>query len=198
LWSRKELRPSNPERDRTISELLLIRYRRGDAAALDELVRLWEDRLFYYIRRLVSDEEDACDALQDTWLALVKGIGKLRNPNGLATWLYKTARNKAMDRLRSKYSDRTVLMECEDIAEVAEGPEEFAFEDAELAHSALAKLSLCHREALTLHFLQDLTIDETSQVLRIAPGTVKSRLHYAKKALRAILEEEGYHDGPTQ
>ncbi|MDO8586719.1 MAG: sigma-70 family RNA polymerase sigma factor [Armatimonadota bacterium] len=176
---------------------MLIRYRRGDIAALDELVRLWEDRLFYYIRRLVNDEEDAWDALQDTWLALVKGIGKLRETSGLAPWLYKTARNKAMDRLRSKYDDRTVSFDCEEVPEVADGPEEFAFEDAELAHTALAKLSLCHREALTLYFLEDLTIDEISQVLGIALGTVKSRLHYAKKALKAILEEEGYQDEPA-
>ena len=182
----------NTERDRIVSELLLIRCRRGDAAALDELIRLWEDRLFYYIRRLVSDEEDTWDALQDTWLAVVKGVGKLRDTSSVVSWLYKTARNKAMNRLRSRYDDRTVSMDCEDFSDDVESSEEFTVEDAELAHAALAKLSLPHREVLTLFFLEDLSIDEMSQILAVAPGTVKSRLHYAKKALKAILEKEGY------
>jgi RNA polymerase sigma-70 factor, ECF subfamily len=186
------------EKDRIISELLLIRYRRGDTTALEELVRLWEGRLFYYVRRLVDDEEDAWDALQETWLALVKGIGRVREAGNLAPWLYKTARNKATDRLRSRYDDRTLSIDCEDITDAGVSLSDFSFEDAELAHAALAKLSLCHREALTLFFLEDLTIDEMSQVLAIAPGTVKSRLHYAKKALKSILEEEGYRHEPTQ
>jgi RNA polymerase sigma-70 factor, ECF subfamily len=197
-WSRKELWTLNTDKDRIVSELLVIRYRRGDTAALEELVRLWEHRLFYYISRLVSNEEDAWDALQDTWLALVRSIGKLRGTSGLAPWLYKTARNKAIDRLRGRYNDRTVSIECDDVPEMADGPDEFAFENAELAHQALARLSLPHREALTLFFLEDLTIEEISQVLAIAPGTVKSRLHYAKKAVKAILEEEGYHDEPAR
>ena len=84
-------------------------------------------------------------------------------------------------------------MDCEDFSDDVESSEEFTVEDAELAHAALAKLSLPHREVLTLFFLEDLSIDEMSQILAVAPGTVKSRLHYAKKALKAVLEREGYH-----
>ncbi len=184
----------NSQKDLILSELLLIRHRRGDAAAMDELVTLWEGRLFYYIMRLVSNEEDAWDALQDTWLAFVKGVDKLRDPHALVLWLYRTARHKAMDRLRTRYDDRSVSMDGEEVPEVDEGGEEFGFEDAELVHSKLAELSLPHREVLTLFFLEDLSIEEISQVLESAPGTVKSRLHYAKKALRTILEEEGFHN----
>ena len=71
-------------------------------------------------------------------------------------------------------------------------PRNFSFEDAQQVHRGLSKLSLPHREALTLHFLEDLSVDEISQLLSVSPGTVKSRLHYAKRALRTILEEEGY------
>lgn len=180
----------NAERDRVVSELMLVRYRRGDASALGELIEHWEDRLFYYIKRLVSDEDDAWDALQNTWLALVRSIDKLREPRDLALWLYKTARHKAMDGLRERYRDRAVLAECEEITEVEERAETFTFEDAQQVHHALAKISLPHREVLTLFFLQDLSILEIAAVLGVAIGTVKSRLHFARKALRAVIEAE--------
>ena len=92
--------------------------------------------------RLVSNEEDAWDALQETWLALIKGIDKLRDPRALVLWLYKTARHKAMDRLRTRYDDRRVSMDGEEIPEFDEGGEECGFEDAELVHSKLAELSM--------------------------------------------------------
>jgi len=61
-------------------------------------------------------------------------------------------------------------------------------------HLALDKLSLPHREALTLYFLEDFTIDEISQILSLPPGTVKSRLPLRKRALRTILEEEVHYE----
>jgi RNA polymerase sigma factor (sigma-70 family) len=70
----------------------------------------------------------------------------------------------------------------------------FTREDAAAVHAGLDKLSLPHREALTLFFLQDLTIEEIASVLAIPPGTVKSRLHHAKKALGTILYEGANHD----
>ena len=63
-------------------------------------------------------------------------------------------------------------------------------EDAEQVHYGLSQLSLPHREVLTLYFLQDLSIDEIAELLGVAPGTIKSRLHFAKRSLRAVLEQE--------
>ncbi len=180
----------NTDRDKIYSELLLVRYQRGDQAALEELVRFWEKRLFYYISRLVDNEEDAWDALQDTWVGLVRNVSKLRDPQSLVMWLYRIARNSAMNKLRSRYSDREYLAESEKMIEADDAAEEFSFEDAHEVHLALGKLSPPHREVLTLHFLEDFSVDEISQILSVAPGTVKSRLHYAKRALRTILEEE--------
>lgn len=180
----------NTDKDQIYSELLLIRYRRGDDSALEELIRYWEKRLFYYISRLVDNEEDAWDALQDTWVALVRNIRKLRKPRSLVMWLYTIARNSAMNKLRARYSDNELLVESGKMVKVGEQTEKLSFEDAHQVHQAMQKLSLPHREVLTLSFLEDFSIDEISKVLSISSGTVKSRLHYAKRALRAILEEE--------
>jgi RNA polymerase sigma factor (sigma-70 family) len=180
----------NTERDRILSELLLVRYQRGDASALEGLVKQWESRLFYYIMRLVSDEDDAWDALQETWLAFVKSAKSLRRPRSLAMWLYATARHKAMDKLRLRYDDREFCADFEDIAERDPAIDEFKFEDAAHVHAALGRIPAAHREVLTLFFLDDLSLREVADVLDIPPGTVKSRLHFARKSLRAVLEEE--------
>jgi RNA polymerase sigma-70 factor, ECF subfamily len=178
------------EKDHILSELLLIRCQRGDSSALDELARRWQDRLFYYIRRLVSNEDDAWDALQETWLSAVRSIQSVRNPSTFPVWLYKVARHKAMDKLRRRYNDRVESTDCEDLAETAEPAAEFGFEDAAQVHLALDRLSPPHREVLTLFFLEDLSIAEIAEVLEIPDGTVKSRLHFAKRSLREVMEQE--------
>jgi RNA polymerase sigma-70 factor (ECF subfamily) len=175
--------------ERIYNELLALRCRRGDTGALEELVRHWEKRLFYYIRRLVSDEEDAWDVLQETWLKVIRGIRGLRTPDRLPVWLYTIARNTAMTRLRGRYADRDAIEDAE-IADMEADSEPFTFEDAALIHYALGRISLPHREALTLHFLEGMSVEEIADVLGVPAGTVKSRLHFAKRALRAVLEEE--------
>ena len=163
------------------------RCRRGQKEALEELVRGWEKRLFYYIRRLVDNEQDAWQILQETWLKVLVGIKKLRQPRKLPTWLYQIARNTAISHLRHKY----ILTEDNiDLTGVEADTDNLAFDDADQVHYGLAKISLHHREILTLFFLQDLSTEEIAQVLGIPTGTVKSRLYYAKRALKEILEEE--------
>jgi len=186
------------ERERISNELLVLRCRRHDDGAMEELVHRWEKRLFYYIRRLVTNEEDACDVLQETWLKAIRGIATLRDPGSLPMWLYRIARNTAMSRLRGRYADKALIEEEPHLrqgfggqaGEIPDNGDSFTFEDAEQVHCGLSKLSLPHREALTLYFLEDLSIDEIAELLEVASGTVKSRLHFAKKALRAVLEQE--------
>ena len=78
-------------------ELLALRCRRGEKAALEELVRTWEKRLFYFIRRLVDNEADAWDVLQETWACVLSGISALREPRSLGPWLYRVARHAAFN-----------------------------------------------------------------------------------------------------
>ena len=70
-------------------ELLVLRCKKGDKSAFDELVRQWEGRLGYFVRRLVATEEDAWDILQQTWIKAFKGIRSLNDPQRLPTWLYQ-------------------------------------------------------------------------------------------------------------
>ena len=169
-------------------ELLVLRCRRRQEGAFEELVRLWEQRLFYYVRRLVQAEEDAWDVLQQTWLSAFKGIGSLRDPGRLPVWLYRIARNRAISHLRARYARQLPIDEENRVAEIEGNDDAGAFDDAEQVHHGLSRLAPGHREVLTLFFLEDLTMAEIAEVLAVPLGTVKSRLHHAKRALRDVLE----------
>ena len=178
------------EKDLIYYELLVLRCRRRDPGAMEELIRHWERKLFYYVRRLLDSEEDTWDALQEIWLKVIRSIATLREPHSLPMWLYRIARNTAMSRLRKRYADQALYDDSEVLADVEQSSEQFSFEDADQVHYALGRVSLAHREVLTLYFLQDLAIIEIAEVLGLSLGTIKSRLHFGKRALRAVLEQE--------
>lgn len=174
------------------NELLALRCRRGDPEAIEELIHRWEGRLFYYLRRLVSQENDAWDALQETWISVLNGIKRLRDPQALSPWIYRTARNQAINILRKRYRERDLFAEDPpDLDDVA-CEDGNGFEEAERIHYALDQIPLHHREVLTLHFLEDLSLVQIAEVLEIPEGTVKSRLYHAKRELRGILEKEDH------
>ncbi|MBY0455980.1 MAG: sigma-70 family RNA polymerase sigma factor [Gemmataceae bacterium] len=165
-----------------------MRCRRGDPVALEELVRTYEHRLLYFVRRLVADEADAWDVLQQTWVRVLRGVHRLDDPRCLVPWLYRIARNAARNHNRDRDPPHEPLL---DHPAAVEPPR---FDDAEAVHRGLLKLSRPHREVLTLFFLEDLTVDEAAAVLDVPAGTVKSRLHYARQALRKVLDPRGDHE----
>ncbi|WP_422931840.1 RNA polymerase sigma factor [Singulisphaera sp. PoT] len=174
-------------------EILVLRCQRGEREAFEELVLAWERRLFFYIRRLVADEAEAWQVLQEVWLQVLRGIRTLRDPGRLPVWLYAVTRNIAMSHHRADYS-RERSLDVLEVIEPCEDDDQAAIEDAEAIHHGLAKIPTADREVLTLFFLRDLSIAEVAEVLGIPPGTVKSRLFKAKKSLRQALDHEGLND----
>jgi RNA polymerase sigma-70 factor (ECF subfamily) len=168
------------------SELLVIRWKRGDLSAFAQLVKLWEQSLFYYLCRLTTREADAWEILQETWLKIFKSLKSIRDPSAFPAFLYRTTRNLAIARLRRPDFFQTDL----DSEAVNTGIQTDAFaefDNAEQVHHALQQLPLLHREILTLYFLRELSLDEIATLLNIPIGTVKSRLHYARLSVRKIL-----------
>lgn len=168
------------------SELLVVRWQRGDRAAFEGLVKLWERSLFYYLRRLVSSEADAWELLQETWLKVLKSLASLRDPHAFPAFLYRTARNAAIARLRRPEFFQ-LTSEAQQICDDRGEDPIVGLEDAERVHHALDQLPLLQREALTLFFLHELTLEQMAVLLGVPVGTVKSRLHYAKQAMRKLL-----------
>lgn len=170
------------------SAYLTMRWQRGDRSSFDALVRLWERPLLYYLRRLAPSEAVAWEMLQETWIKVFRSLSSLRDSQSFPAFLYRIARNTAISRLRSPEFYETVGI-------VDEHPDPgsdvtiASLDDAEQVHQALERLPLLQREALTLYFLQDLSLEEMSSVLGIPIGTVKSRLHNGKTAMRQLLSK---------
>jgi RNA polymerase sigma-70 factor (ECF subfamily) len=191
-------RPSDTIRER----LLAVRCQLGDRDAMEELVRTWERRLLFYVRRFVTGGEDeALHVMQDVWLRVFSGISNLRDPDRLAPWLYTLTRRTLTDRLRDRYTREQLLTSRQATADAAVSEIASAddagqswFVAAEEVHYGLSRVSVVEREVLTLYFLEDLSIDEIAAVIGVPPGTVKSRLFHARAALRNVLQRK---DGPT-
>lgn len=181
------------EADLILCELIVLRCQRRDPSAAGELVALFEKPLLYYLRRLVKSEDDAWDLLQETWISTFRTLHSLRDARALPAFLYRTARNHALAHLRHRGADVRLYERVESLQSGFEPESTFTAEDAAAVHAGLEQLSLPHREALTLFFLEDLTVEDIASVLGIPPGTVKSRLYYARQALKAILCK-GVHD----
>jgi RNA polymerase sigma-70 factor, ECF subfamily len=179
------------EKEAIHCELLVLRCRQRQREALEELVRTWDRPLLYYIRRLVEDEHESLQILQPTWVQVLQGLARLREPRKLPVWLYSIARKTALSHLRIRYSEQALFRPDANVPDMEDTGTDPGFADAEQIHYGLSRISAIHREVLTLFFLQDLSLEEIASVLEIPIGTVKSRLHHAKRALKAILEQEG-------
>jgi RNA polymerase sigma-70 factor, ECF subfamily len=186
VWCREKGAALSPDRQLLESALLVVRYQRGDQSAFPEIVALWERSLFYYLRRLSACEADAWELLQETWLKLFRSLSSLRDPQSLPSFLYTTARNTAISRMRNhKVHDAADTIN--EVSDETATTTVQAFDNAEQVHHALDQLPLAQREALTLYFLHDLSLEEMATLLDVPLGTVKSRIHYGKLALRSAL-----------
>lgn len=168
-------------------EWLALRCQVGEPQAFAELVREMERPLLYFAQKLMRDEDRALDVLQEVWLKAFRAIGKLAEPRQLRAWLYQMTRSFAIDRMR-----KDIAQNERDKRHVSDLPDSspeptFDADEAEALHLALDQLELAHREVLVLHFLEDLSIAEVASIVQCPEGTVKSRIHHAKRALRTIL-----------
>jgi len=168
-------------------EWLALRCQTGDPEAFADLIAVMERPLIYYATSLVGNQDTALDVLQDVWLKVVRGIRRLEDPRSLKPWLYAITHGVAVDRIRHDYKrDKAEQAHLDDASEIEEPS--FNEEDATTIRDALSRLDLKHREVLVLHFLRDLSILEIAQVVGCSEGTVKSRIYYAKRQLKQILE----------
>lgn len=193
--------------ERVADSLLVLRAQVGDDDAYARLFERYDERLRYYVRRLLgSDAEvaEAEDVTQEVWLTVVRKLTTLEQPDVFRAWLYRIAHNETISRFRK--DRRLVELSEEDQARVPAPAadradaayEGFAAEDAAALHAALDRLSAAHAEVLTLRFLEDLSYEEIARVTGCNIGTARSRLHYAKQALRYELTPTAEGAGTDQ
>lgn len=178
------------DRERAELELLVARCQLGEAAAFDALVARWHEPLWRYLRGATGDPEVAREVLQESWVRILRGIDRLRDASRLRPWLFSIARRAFMDRLRVRYAHEGHEPLGDEPADDSL-PAELAWEDAERLHAALDRLSPPDRETTVLFYLRELDLQEVADVLAVPVGTVKSRLHRARRFLRAQLTAQG-------
>ena len=127
------------------------------------------------------------DIFQETWLTVIRRIHTLKKLDAFSPWLYRIARNKVYQQLRRKRQ----LYVLDENMEVPDDNEDQVFfpEDAAKVHRCLEKLRPEYKEVLMLRFLEQMSYQQISQVLGCNLGTVKSRIYYAKRALKQEMEK---------
>ena len=163
----------------------------GEPAAWDALFHRYQLPLYVYVFELVHDEQASLDIVQETFSAAVRHVRSLRDDGRFGSWLFGIAHQKCIQHWRRSGREEPL---AEEALEVLPGrddnPRELLIREEQEAEfmQALKQLPAPQRAVLLLHFVEDFPLEEIASVTGVPLGTVKSRLHYAKKALRDLLE----------
>jgi RNA polymerase sigma-70 factor (ECF subfamily) len=196
--------PASPVPGPAADALLVERLRAGDAEAFEALVREFGGRMLTTARRMVPGEDDARDVVQDALLSAFRAIHAFEGSARLSTWLHRIVVNAALMRLRSTRRRREesideLLPRFDDDGHFAEpvvrweGETDALVERAEiraLVRAAVDLLPEMYRTVLVMRDIEELDTEETAEALGITPNAVKTRLHRARQALRALLAKD--------
>ncbi len=176
---------------------LLVAARSGDGAAVEELLRRQQGRVYRFSLKMCRDSADAEDVLQETLLTVARKVADFRGASSLTTWLYAIARSYCIKKRRtSKYApareeslEGQAGDEAREVADGARLPDEEASgrELQRVLEGAISKLDDKYREVLLLRDVEGLTAREVAEVLDLGVAAVKSRLHRARAAVRARM-----------
>ncbi len=178
-------------------ETLLAQAGAGDPEALDELFRRYRLLAYRVAHRLLGNEADALDAVQEAFVKALVHLPRFQGRSSFKTWLLRVVSNAALDLGRQRGRRETLSMdslgpkfreECEPLLEPDPGRELHRQDQRRKLHEALAQLSPAQRQTFVLHAEADLSYREVAETLGISIGTVMSRLYYARQRLRTLLE----------
>jgi RNA polymerase sigma-70 factor, ECF subfamily len=166
--------------------------RAADASAWDTLFRRYQLPLYVYLFELVRNEQVALDIVQETFIKAVRHIGTLRDDAKFGGWLFGIAHQKCIERWRRENRQKKAFEEFAALPiESDDPPDELLIRREQEAAfmKALNELPMDQRSVLLLHFIEEFSLDEIASIIETPVGTVKSRLHYAKRALRKLMEK---------
>lgn len=175
---------------------------KGNLQSFEKLVKKYERFVVSCVYPIVKNPEDAKDISQETFLKAYKSLFTFKGESEFSTWLYKIAKNCALDFVRKQ---KVTSLSSDSSGEDGEGfdipdssektnPEKSALqkEKNEILYSAILLLSDEHREIIILRDINGYSYEQISQMLSIEQGTVKSRIFRAREALKKILLKKNY------
>jgi len=187
---------STPAPIQTEDSELLVRIAQGDARALDELFRRHRTTAYRVSYRLLSNEADALDAVQEGFANALANLSKFRGGSSFKTWLLRIVSNASVDlgRQRQRRDSRYTATVADDHMNLIadQPPPEAGLERADLRERlkvALAAIPELQRQTFVLHIDGQLSYQEVAEALDISIGTVMSRIFYARKRLQTLLAD---------
>ncbi|GBK66047.1 ECF RNA polymerase sigma factor SigW [Paenibacillus macerans] len=175
--------------------------RKGDQGAFAELVDLYKDKLFHLGYRMLSNRHEAEDVVQETFLRVHKNWSRYDDKQKFSTWIYRIATNLCIDRLRKRKPSYYLDAEMND-QEGMDGytlipgddktpeTEYLLSETQRTIHQAIAGLPAKYKSVIILRYLQEMSLQEISEVLDMPVTTVKTRVHRGREFLRKKLEHK--------
>ena len=170
------------ERPDIEDQLLVMDAQDGDVKAMEKLVSRWQKRLWQHVFRLTGNQQTAWDVTQQTWLGIIKGLRKLHDPANFKAWAYGITTNKSFDWIRKTKAVKHISIE-----EIQEHQHKEKKDTG--VKELLGKLDIRKKAVLCLYYFEQLSVTEISAALNIPKGTVKSRLHNARKELKKLWQE---------
>jgi RNA polymerase sigma-70 factor (ECF subfamily) len=180
---------------------LVKRAKQGELGAYDELVRLYQERIYATIYHMTSNHEDANDLAQEAFIKAYQALKSFKGGSSFYTWVYRIAVNKTINFLKQRKNRGQMSLDDLDfnaehdpdlVALVSEKTPRREVNLAELQeklNAAMQKLSEPHRLVVTLHDVQGLSHEEIAEIMECNIGTVRSRLFYARQQLQAYLSD---------
>jgi RNA polymerase sigma-70 factor (ECF subfamily) len=180
---------------RAVDAFLVAAVMAGERGKLAQLVRRWHRRLVAHAWRLTAGREAAEDAVQDAWADIVRGLGRLRDPDAFPAWAYRIVTRKCARSVRQTIHRRALESELARTSHaLPPTPEDAAVRSLDEPKLRLAVRALPpdQRAAVALHYFEGLSIAETAIALDAPAGTVKTRLMHARRKLQIMLEGEDH------
>jgi RNA polymerase sigma factor (sigma-70 family) len=182
----------NREKERIYDEFLVAAALTGDQAALSRLVARWHPRLLRHAWRVLGDAERARDMVQEAWVEILRGLGRLDDVAAFPAWAFRIVTRRCQRAFR-RAAREPFEPEAEDDEQGPPAPEhdsgEFAV-DLSIVMDAIGTLPGAQRAALALFYLEGLSVAEIAIATDVPPGTVKTRLMHARRKVCALLEGE--------
>ncbi len=182
---------------------LIKRCQAGETEAFEHLIADYEKRILNYCYRMLGNAHDAEDAAQEVFVKVFRFIDKFNSQSAFSTWLYKIASNVCLDFLRkAKRQPKDVISlyqsndEGEEFALPLEDKTALPYEKVQLSDaqkallSALEQLGEEQKRVIILRDIEGLSYEEIAEITQSAPGTVKSRINRARRALQKLLEKD--------
>ncbi|MCF8011941.1 MAG: sigma-70 family RNA polymerase sigma factor [Clostridiales bacterium] len=186
-------------------KLLVKKSQKGDTKAFEQLVTMYQDKIYALGYQLTGNHADAQDLAQNAFIKAYRSLSGFRNEADFGTWLHRITVNLSLNEKRKKKAELSLdnPVQTEDgemqrlVVSDGDTPEE-AFEKKEfrgLVHTALKNLSSEHRTILVLREMQDYSYEEIADVVGCNLGTVKSRMSRARKALKKEITKLAAESG---